>query len=601
MILNADTAVTAGWLDRLATRPRPSRTSRPSRRSRTSARSARCRRRSIDAFGLDGADAADRRLRRVRRGRTSLGLRPEVITGVGFCMYVTRARSTCCGGFRRGDVRPGLRRGGRLLPAGVTARLPPPRRGLDVRVSTAAACRSATDRQAGLEPGVGAHAARPLSVLPPDQPAGARRGSAGRAVRRARARRCDERRPEPPTRAPRPAQPARRARRHREAPAHPHRGARPTSSTSRSCFPVELGLRAAHASGRSDGRPVEHEFLLPGAPRPGQQARRRGRRVRAWPHVLDMFDFDAVHVHNLIGHSLAPLDVLADFDGPVVCSVHDLYLACPNHWLLYQEPLGVRHPRRPLGLRAAACRRPRASTVESPRGVPGHGRRAPRRGRPLGVREPERGRLLPPRLRPRHRSASSSSSTARSSTSTRPRRRSTPDLIFDEPSAARLRRPGLAEEGARRGQLAGRRLARHRHRDPPLRPAAGTRRRPSLHLHGPYDNELLPELLDRAGHPGRAAARPYAETFGHVMTEAFVAGRPVIGALRRAGRAHPGHGRGLDDRPRRRAAGAAAPTGSRRVSRRASACHAGCGRCTDPFDRGHCSPLPRALPPGGSR
>jgi glycosyltransferase involved in cell wall biosynthesis len=50
-----------------------------------------------------------------------------------------------------------------------------------------------------------------------------------------------------------------------------------------------------------------------------------------------------------------------------------------------------------------------------------------------------------------------------------------------------------------------------------------------LHVHGPYDNEVLPELLDRAGIQVVLLPAPYAETFGHVLTEAFVAGRPVIG------------------------------------------------------------------------
>src|SRR6185312_8459907 len=53
--------------------------------------------------------------------------------------------------------------------------------------------------------------------------------------------------------------------------------------------------------------------------------------------ALDLFAFDAVHIHNLIGHSLAPLAALAEFDGPVICSVHDLYLACPNFSLLYKK------------------------------------------------------------------------------------------------------------------------------------------------------------------------------------------------------------------------------------------------------------------------
>ena len=57
-----------------------------------------------------------------------------MITGVGFCMYVTRARARPVRPARRGDVRARLRRGGRLLPARVAPRPAPPRRGLHVRV-----------------------------------------------------------------------------------------------------------------------------------------------------------------------------------------------------------------------------------------------------------------------------------------------------------------------------------------------------------------------------------------------------------------------------------------------------------------------------------
>ena len=41
---------------------------------------------------------------------------------------------------------------------------------------------------------------------------------------------------------------------------------------------------------------------------------------------------------------------------------------------------------------------------------------------------------------------------------------------------------------------------------------------------------MLPELLQRAGIQVVLLPGPYAETFGHVMTEALIAGLPVIGA-----------------------------------------------------------------------
>ena len=53
---------------------------------------------------------------------------------------------------------------------------------------------------------------------------------------------------------------------------------------------------------------------------------------------------------------------------------------------------------------------------------------------------------------------------------------------------------------------------------------------PELHAHGPYDNEVLPDLLHRAGIQVVLLPGPYAETFGIVMSEALAAGIPVIGA-----------------------------------------------------------------------
>ena len=78
---------------------------------------------------------------------------------------------------------------------------------------------------------------------------------------------------------------------------------------------------------------------VPAAGRPGTRRRRSTTpgAAAALATVLDMFEFDAVHIQNIFHHSLAPLAVLADFDGPVSCSVRDLYLACPHHWLLYRN------------------------------------------------------------------------------------------------------------------------------------------------------------------------------------------------------------------------------------------------------------------------
>src|SRR5690606_19686965 len=56
------------------------------------------------------------------------------------------------------------------------------------------------------------------------------------------------------------------------------------------------------------------------------------------------------------------------------------------------------------------------------------------------------------------------------------------------------------------------------------------RAHPALITHGRYDNAALPELLHLAGIQVVLLPGPFAETFGHVMTEALIAGLPVIGA-----------------------------------------------------------------------
>jgi glycosyltransferase involved in cell wall biosynthesis len=53
---------------------------------------------------------------------------------------------------------------------------------------------------------------------------------------------------------------------------------------------------------------------------------------------------------------------------------------------------------------------------------------------------------------------------------------------------------------------------------------------PRLHVHGPYDNELLGELLEASGIQIVLLPGAVPETFGLVMTESLQAGRPIIGA-----------------------------------------------------------------------
>jgi glycosyltransferase involved in cell wall biosynthesis len=233
-----------------------------------------------------------------------------------------------------------------------------------------------------------------------------------------------------------------------------------------------------------------------------------------------------VHIQNLINHSLAALDVLADFPGRVVCSVRDLYFACPSHWLLYHGyACGI-----PDDLTYCATCLPET------------------RGLPLDYLEEFRATVA--------------------------RHVDTVDAwVFATQSAADylLRvyaldadRIHVIEHGALI-ELSGRRTAADEQLilDEPLRVAfvglgrakkgldtvswlADTLRDTDIeihhfgelgeltsghvHLHGAYDNHVLPDLLENAGIHIVLLPGAYAETFGHVMTEALVAGRPVIGA-----------------------------------------------------------------------
>src|SRR5438067_7509415 len=97
VILNADAVVTARWLDRLAAAAGESDVATVTPLTNfgsicTLPRSV------IEAFGLDGTDpkideCAD------FVSRQALQILPEVITGVGFCMYVTREALDLCGLF----------------------------------------------------------------------------------------------------------------------------------------------------------------------------------------------------------------------------------------------------------------------------------------------------------------------------------------------------------------------------------------------------------------------------------------------------------------------------------------------------------------------
>ena len=330
-----------------------------------------------------------------------------------------------------------------------------------------------------------------------------------------------------------------------------------TSSTSR-CSTRWSRASCSARTGTSDGRRVEREFLLPGA---ANQVTRMNDEVAnaALVSALDLFDFDAVHMHNLIGHSLAPFDALADFDGPVVCSVHDLFLACPNFSLLYMksDPCGI--PEDLVGVRAVPrrrrrcrrcrvrrrCRTARSSTSTS----------SARPSRPGSTRSTTG--CSRARARPTTSCASTTPEPSRveiiehGSVIRLGRRAKVPDerLLRDEPLRVAFVGLGLGEEGPRRGQRAGGGVPRLERRDPPLRPAEDARVARAARARRVRQRAAARPAAPR-GHPGRAAPRSVR---GDVRDrdERVARGRHPGDRreLRRARRAHPHVRVRMDDRP----------------------------------------------------
>ncbi|MCC5951670.1 MAG: glycosyltransferase [Acidimicrobiia bacterium] len=291
--------------------------------------------------------------------------------------------------------------------------------------------------------------------------------------------------------------------------------------------PVESGyvLRTLwHHPDRPD--PTEIEFLLPGGPR-------RVTKIidevaaSALRCALDMFHFDAVHLQNLIGHSLAPLDVLSDFDGPVVCSVRDLYLACPHHWLLWRNEQACGIPD-DLSVCADCLPVTRQLSIEYLEEfrttVAAHldtidawvfaSQSAEDYLRRVYDLPPERVHHIPHGaiINPHQ-----------------PTRTLDVHHIYNEP----LRLAFIGLGWTKKGLDVANHLAEHFAGTPIEIHHYGTLKQPAsphLHTHGPYDNTLLPHLLHTTGIHIALLPGPYAETFGHVMTEATIAGLPTIAA-----------------------------------------------------------------------
>ena len=304
-------------------------------------------------------------------------------------------------------------------------------------------------------------------------------------------------------------------------------------------YPVPNGL-VVRTHWRVPGRstPVHEEFLLPGGGRPVTDVSDPVMGA-AYAMVVDMFGFSAVHIHNLIGSSLAPIAALRDFPGPVVCSVHDLYLACPNFSLLYKrvescgipverevcaaclaeiarQPMPGSLPIPKLGLEYLDAHR---ATVRDGLDVIDHwvfaGRSVADTFARVYETAPERTHLI------EHGSVIALGRRGRAPD---------PGLIHDEPLRVAFVGLGWSKKGLDvvnhlADALADRSIEIH-HFGELKEPASA-----ALRSHGPYDNTVLPELLRRAGIQIVLLPGPYAETFGIVMTESLAAGIPVIGAV----------------------------------------------------------------------
>jgi GT2 family glycosyltransferase len=518
VILNADTVVTEGWLDRLAAVASADDVATVT--PLTNSGSLATLPASITrAFGLDGPNPRiDECAAFV--GEHTLGLQPDVISGVGFCMYVTRRALDACGPL---DVETFGKGYGEEVDFCLRAARVGFRHVVDdtTFVFHEGAVSFGPDRQAGLARGSALlHERYPFFKSANTKERG---DDPLRVSFTALELGLSERESRPHVL-------------HLLHAPSPYGGTEKHLDTlMRSLFdeydfsilyPNNESNFVLHTCWNVGGETIEHEFLIPGASRRVTKVQDEVAAT-ALRTALDMWDFDAVHIQNLIGHSLSVFDVLAEFDGEVVCSVRDLYLACPNHSLLYlnEQPCGI-----PEDLSLCARCLPETqgfsldyleefrAIVDEHIDVVDTWVFASQSAADYLMRaydlDPARVALIP------HGTIISTE-----------RRTRTVDesLIFDEPLRLAFVGRGWAKKGLTvvnhlAETLAGTGVELHHFGE--MKEKAS----PAVHTHGPYDNAVLPELLHRAGIQIVLLPGPYAETFGHVMTEAIIAGLPVIGA-----------------------------------------------------------------------
>jgi GT2 family glycosyltransferase/glycosyltransferase involved in cell wall biosynthesis len=521
VILNADTVVTAGWLDRLldaaAVEPDVA-TVTPV----TNFGSICTVPRSVaSAFALDGNDPQIDACAAFVEAN-GLGHRPEVITGVGFCMLMTRQALDACGPF---DEKTFGRGYGEEVDFCLRATRQGFRNIVEDRtfVYHHGAVSFGSDREAGLERGSMLIRDRYPFFRPSNRKerfedplavtfAALELGLAERRVDRPHVLHILHSAPDA------------------LGGTEKHLGALIDALLPDMDFsvlhPVPSGfvLRTYWMTG--EDRVIHHEFLLPGAPRRVTRVRDENAAA-ALRMAFDMFDFDAVHIQNLIGHSLAPLTELADFPGTVVCSVRDPFLACPSHALMYRGQAFCGIPEdlsycsrclpetRQVDLNyLAAFRRTVAEHLDAVDTWVFASQSAADLLLRVYDLDDERIEIIPHGaiVDPQTRS-----------------KRLDETLLYDEPLRVAFVGLGRAKKGLETVNWLADRLDESDieiHHFGNLLELASDR----VHLHGSYDNLLLPGLLEEAGIHIVLLPGQVSETFGHVMTEALIAGRPVIAA-----------------------------------------------------------------------
>lgn len=519
VLLNADTVVTAGWLERLAAaaaEPDVATVTPLTNHGSLCTLPADL----VDAFGLAG-DAPRIDAYAAHVARWSVRRRPEVVSGVGFCMWMTRAAIDLVGPFDEGSFGRGY---GEEVDWCVRAG----RAGLRHLVEDA----TFVFHTGGVSFGASREAAQAAGsrVIDDRYPWFARanrreRGDDPLAVSIAALRLGRDQGVPDRLRVLHLLHTSPDGTGGTEAHVRHLVDALLPGVDGAVLFPTDAGFVVRRD--RWDGeQAVRDELLLPGA------ARRPGRlddagAAAAVRTALDILEVDVVHVHDLLNLSLSPLAVLADAGIPTVVTIHDMSLACLHHDVLWHGAVacGLPDDRRACATCLPATTGRPVEQLDRHRAlvaaaVPHVARWvAPSRAaadhldrvHPLPA---DRVEILP------HGSLVAAAAAGREPD---------PVLVHDEP----LRLAFVGRGWAKKGLAAVNALCAavadttiEVHHLGPLAEAA----HPDLHLHGPYDSAVLPDLLRAAGISVVVLPGHVPETFSYVVTEALAAGVPVAGA-----------------------------------------------------------------------